>query len=632
MKINVLVLVAFFPICLFAQEYQVSLIPDSLKENANVVKRYEELKVIIKSSAKAVVKHKYAITVLNQNGDDYATYYNAYTKLISLSDISGKLYDASGKLIRSIKKKDIADMSISDDVSLLSDARSKSFSFYQKTYPYTVEFEDEQVYDGMFFLPKWSPLSDEKMSVMNSTFIVEVPEDYQLRYRQFNYPGQPVITQEKNRTLLWEVKHHKPVAYEILSPSWRDIVPAVYIAPSEFEFGEYKGNMSTWKSMGLFVNELNKGKDELPTDIKNTVKEVIAGYNTVREKTEALYAFMQKNTRYISIQLGIGSWQPFDAKYVASNKYGDCKALSNYMVSLLKEAGIKANYVLIDAGESARALVEEFPSPMFNHAIACVPNGKDTIWLECTSQTVPPGYLGTFTGNRKALLIDEDGGHIVSTPYYKPMDNQQLRSVEAKVNAQGDLKAIVRTRFTGEQQELQHSLIHESTEEQRKKYLNRVISLPTYTVANAQYSENRSSIPEVMEQLEIEAPSFATVSGKRLFITPNLFNKSGGKLPDINVRKYPVVFRSNFLDIDTVTITVAEDYLVESMPRSTALKSEFGDYSISFTVQGNTLQMIRKYIRNKSTLPAEKYGDAQKFFETIRKADNSRIVFVKKES
>ncbi len=70
----------------------------------------------------------------------------------------------------------------------------------------------------------------------------------------------------------------------------------------------------------------------------------------------------------------------------------------------------------------------------------------------------------------------------------------------------------------------------------------------------------------------------------------------------------------------------------ESMPRSTVLKSEFGDYSISFTVQGNILQMIRKYTRNKTTLPAEKYGEAQKFFETIRRADNSRIVFVKKES
>ncbi len=61
-----------------------------------------------------------------------------------------------------------------------------------------------------------------------------------------------------------------------------------------------------------------------------------------RQKVFALYDYLQKNTRYISVQLGIGGWQPFPADYVATKRYGDCKALSNFMVALLKEAGIKA--------------------------------------------------------------------------------------------------------------------------------------------------------------------------------------------------------------------------------------------------------------------------------------------------
>jgi hypothetical protein len=626
----IIIALAFSKVC-DAQSYAVSLIPDSLMENVNVVKREELIYVTIKSPSKATVKRKYAVTILNEKGDNYATYFNSYSKLISLSDITGKLYDAQGKLIKSIKKKDIADMSMGDDMSLLTDDRSKSFSFYQKIYPYTVEFEDEQVYDGIFHLPKWFPIYDDKMSVIYSKFIVEVPETYQLRYKQFNYPDEPIITKGKTISYLWEIKGQKPFVNEILRPSLREIIPAVHIAPSEFEIGEYKGNMSTWKSFGLFINQLNSGRSELPDAVKMKVKEIADSYTTVKEKVEALYTYLQKSTRYIGIQLGIGSWQPFDAKYVAANKYGDCKALSNYMVSLLKAAGIKANYVLIDAGEDYRELIEEFPSTSFNHVIACVPNGKDTIWLECTDQTKALGYMGTFTGSRKALLIDEDGGHVVSTPYYKPSDNQQLRKVVATIEQNGTLKAHVLTKFTGEQQELQHSLMHDATEEERKKYLNRVISLPTYKVTTSNYTEKRTSLPEITEELEIEAPEFTAVSGKRLFVTPNLFNKSGTKIPDVIVRKYPLVFRSNYLDIDTVLITVPNEYTLESVPKSIELKNDFGDYSIRFEVKDNQLEMIRKYVRTKKVLAPEKYGDVQKFFDAVRRADNGRVVFVKKD-
>ena len=70
--------------------------------------------IIIKSVGKAVIKHKYAVTILNEQGDEYAEYGNYYDKLQDLSDISGTLFDAFGKKIKTVKKKDIADVSVED--------------------------------------------------------------------------------------------------------------------------------------------------------------------------------------------------------------------------------------------------------------------------------------------------------------------------------------------------------------------------------------------------------------------------------------------------------------------------------------------------------------------------------------
>ena len=73
------------------------------------------------------------------------------------------------------------------------------------------------------------------------------------------------------------------------------------------------------------------------------------------------------------------------------------------MVAMLKEVGIKAYYTTIKAGQNATDIDVDFPSHQSNHIIVAVPNNHDTLWLECTDQTNPFGYLGTFTGDRKAL-------------------------------------------------------------------------------------------------------------------------------------------------------------------------------------------------------------------------------------
>ena len=210
-----------------------------------------------------------------------------------------------------------------------------------------------------------------------------------------------------------------------------------------------------------------------------------------REKIFILYDFLQKNTRYISIQLGIGGWQPFEAAYVAEKKYGDCKALSNYMIALLKEAGITGKYVEIYGGKSPPPFIEDFSFSQSNHVISCVPLNKDTIWLECTSQTVSPGYMGSFTGNRKALLIDETGGHVVQTPVYRAGDNLRLRIVKAVADEQGNLSAEITNTYSGLQQDFPHSLMYDASKEERVKFLNQMFNLPTYEVIKNDYKSKR---------------------------------------------------------------------------------------------------------------------------------------------
>jgi len=337
---------------------------------------------------------------------------------------------------------------------------------------------------------------------------------------------------------------------------------------------------------------------------------------------------MQQNTRYILVILGLGGWQPFDATYVAQNRYGDCKALSNYMISILKEAGINAKYVLVTSGIGKKGLWPDFPVPYFTHAIMCVPNGKDTTWLECTSQTKSAGYMGSFTGDRNVLLIDEDGGHVVHTPIYKTSDNLRLRKVTAAISENGGLFADVYTTLTGLQQETQHNLIHHLNNEERDKYLNSAINLPTYKVEKSSYQEHKGKIPAVDEYLQISSPNYASVSGKRIFIEPNLFNKES-KLPLESHRKYEIEIKESYRHVDTVDIKIPAGYAVESMPKEVNIQNKFGTYKITYQFKDNQIHLIREREVSTNTFPASDYSQLLSFNEDICKADRAKMVLVK---
>ncbi len=474
-------------------------------------------------------------------------------------------------------------------------------------------------------------MEDENISVQQSMFVLEFPLDYKLRYKQFNYSDLPVKTSSKTNTWSWEINNIKALEYEIFQPPISEITTSVYVAPTVFEYGGYSGNMETWKQFGDFISKLNEGRDVLPENIKQDIHRLTDGVSSQDEKIKLLYDYLQKNTHYISVQIGIGGFQPFDAKYVAARGYGDCKALSNYMKSILKEAGVNANYVLITAGEGKKGLWEDFPSPYFNHATMCIPGSKDTLWLECTSQTESAGFSGSFTGDRKALMITNDGGVLINTPVYKSNDNLQLRKIIATIDESGKMRAEVNTHFTGIQQELQHALMHEANREQREKYLNEKLNLPTYVVERSDYKETKGRIPMIDEYLKISAPDYATITGKRLFIKPNIFNKINTKLDTDKPRKFPVEYSYAFKEVDSISITLPVGYATESLPSNASISNKFGKYSIAFKVNGNAIDMLRTYERQRSTYPAKDYNDLAKFYQEMYNADRSRIVLVKKE-
>lgn len=634
MRKSTLLLLAFFTLAqvTVAQEYAVLRIPAELMKNANAVIRLEETSFTIKNPGEAYLKEKQVVTILNENGDGYANFVAGYSKIIEIRSIEGVLYDAWGKEIKKLKNRDIQDKSAVDEISLFDDNRVKTHNFYNRSYPYTIEYEVEYKYKGTMFYPSWTPQLRSQVSVQKSHYTISCPEAYEFRYKTYQYKGEPVVVRDKGiKSFTWTITDLPAIVREPYTYGYRRLAPIALFGPTEFEMEDYKGNMRSWQDLGKFFYALKQGRDVLPDDIKRTVHELTDNIADPFQKVKVLYEYLQRNTRYISIQLGIGGWQPFDAKFVATKRYGDCKALSNYMSALLKEAGIPSNYAMINAGDDIDDIFTDFPSSQFNHVILCVPLKNDTVWLECTSQSRAVGYMGGSTGNRHALIVDEEGGKLVRTPGYGVNDNRQLRSIKAKLADDATLEANVFTSYSGLQQDHLQAMINQLSKDKVKEILHSQLDFATYDVAGFSYAEKKSAVPVIDESLTITVSNYATITGKRLFITPNVMSRSYRKPSADSTRKYDIVFNNSYKDVDSVEIELPAGYEPEAMPRDVTVSSPFGKYTASVKLSGNKLSYFRHMEYYSGRFPASDYAELVKFYEAIYKADRARAVLVKKE-
>src|SRR5262249_11354823 len=123
----------------------------------------------------------------------------------------------------------------------------------------------------------------------------------------------------------------------------------------------------SWDEVGKWYSDLQRDRVVPDERIKVKAEEIIKGLTTEKEKAQALYEYVAKNFRYVSLSLGQGRYQPHAAADVMVNQYGDCKDKHTLLASMLAATGLRAYPVLIN---SSRKLDVDIPSPgQFDHVI-----------------------------------------------------------------------------------------------------------------------------------------------------------------------------------------------------------------------------------------------------------------------
>ena len=554
----------------------------------------------------------------------------------------GAVYDAAGHLLHQLRASEVHDQGLGGQGgTLMSDVRVRYADLRQPQVPYTVEFDYEEVSDNPLFYPTWQPQSQAGLALQSASLRVSTPAALPLRYQERQLPPGTATVRTATAALAthqWQLADLPALEDEDAAPPLAALAPGVALAPGAFAVQGHAGTAATWAGLGQWNYALNAGRDALPPAAAAAVRAAVAGAADDRARVRRVYALLQGSTRYVSVQLGLGGWQTLPATAVASTGYGDCKALTNYTKALLNAAGIPAFAALVAAGAEAADVPLDFPNAGFNHVILCVPptrNGlADTLWLECTSQTTACGYVGSFAGNRHALLLMPQGGQLVATPRYGAAENRQERRLDLFLDAAGNATATVRTRRTGLAQEPYAGLLHALSAAEQKQYLADHLPLPTFTLTQCALApEPGGPVPALLETLALTLPGLAPATGRRCFLAPNLL----GYLPALPVaaaasRRAALWLPAAQHFADTVLVHLPASLRPETLPAPVAWRTPYGHYASQYAaLPDGTVQYVRHLELRSGHLPAAAYAAYVAFCRRINQADKAPLVLLNTE-
>lgn len=165
------------------------------------------------------------------------------------------------------------------------------------------------------------------------------------------------------------------------SPRYKNTqVPPWYDPYGKLIFSE----LNTWAEVVAWAEPLYSDAYDNSREVKEIAADLRFNNPAIEDQIVGALQFVQREVRYLGIEMGVNSHMPTVAGETLRRRYGDCKDKAVLMISLLNELGIKSYPVLVNT-QSTKKIVEYPPEVgAFNHVLVRVLYGGKTFWLDPT--------------------------------------------------------------------------------------------------------------------------------------------------------------------------------------------------------------------------------------------------------
>lgn len=389
-------------------------------------------------------------------------------------------------------------------------------------------------------------------------------------------------------------------------------------------FKELKLYSSSWEQIKdrLYLDEDFGGELKRSKLAKENMPAGIADLKTDVEKADAIFNYVQKtftwnNDRGIYTEDGI--------KKMLETKTGNAAEINLFLVMMLREAGVKADPVLISTvNKGLINLISPNVSNM-NFVIVAIETKEGLHIYDATSKQSSMDQLPPRDWNQYGILLSKDKVKQIQMVNAKP--SFTYLTANAKINEDGSISGTYSDKDTG----TFAMFVKENYDDNNEKY-------------KKQYKENYAIDFTGIDSKVLESGDFESTMkfssdnlidrvGKKMIINPMLFlNKNSNEFDQTEQRKYTIDFISPYTKVKKVVLEIPEGYSIEELPKSKKIVTEDKEISYNYVVEqkGNTLEIISTTTVNSADYPKEYYPAFKQIWGVASKTENQVISLIKK--
>lgn len=603
---------------------------------------YSETQLSVQGPGKIRRLERKVYKILRREGEALGLVRVDFDSQSRITALRGWTIPAQGKDFET-RDKDVVETGLTgiQNGELVSDVRSKLLRLPAAAPGNIIGYEIEQDVRPYVMSDEWE--FQETVPVREAHYSVQMPAGWSYKAFWINHAEQSPTAAVSGQSS-WKVADIKPIRLERQMPPWRGIAGKMSL--SLLPPGGQQGGFQSWQEVGTWYVGLTRGRRDASAEIKQKVQELTASVPTVLGKMQALAGFVQKDIRYVAIELGIGGVQPHPATEVFSHRYGDCKDKATLLSSMLREIGVDSHYVIIN---TARGSVTSTTPPNlgFNHAIIAIqlPAGIDAralpavvkhaklgtvLFFDPTQTLVPFGRLPGALQANYGMLVTPDGGELVQLPQLPADASGVQRTAKLTLDEKGTLQGDVVEIWSGDMAAAQREALRSVTQDvDQIKSVESMLShsLGTFQIMKASIRNLRVTDQPFEWHYTLEAERYAKAAGDLLLVRPRvLSSQSSGLLETKEPREHPIEFDAPERNTDVFEITLPAGYVVDDIPPPVNEDLGFVTYRSAAQVTGRVLRYTRTFEIKELSVPVNKADKLKQLYRQIENDERMSAV------